>query len=164
MALDTFVAGRYSGTYNAVDVGITDDGYTLQQDLSVEAIDESDAYGGTLIDFIYRGGNAFLRFMSKAYKAGSISPLWPYGALGVGATAAAPIGRLASAIAAAMVLTSTANTPAAAAPASLTGPGSILAPNFSWELLYNSKLRRVPVRLQLLPYLDTGTLRWFALT
>ena len=94
MALDTFVAGRYSGTYNAVDVGITDDGYTLQQDLSVEAIDESDAYGGTLIDFIYRGGNAFLRFMSKAYKAGSISPLWPYGALGVGATAAAPINRV----------------------------------------------------------------------
>jgi hypothetical protein len=164
MALDTFIAGRYAGTYNAVDVGITDDGYTLQQELMQEVIDESDAFGGTMLDYIYRGGNAFMRFTSKAYKPGSVSPFWPFGALGVGMTTAAPIGRLASNIAAAMVLTAVANTPAAAAPASLTASLAILAPNYSGELLYNSKLRKVPVRLQFLPSVSTGTLTWFTMT
>lgn len=162
MALDTFVAGRYSGAYNSVDVGITQEGYTLQQDSDGELINETDAYGGSVIDWVFRGGNSFLQFESKAYKAGSISPFWPWGALGVMLAAAAPIGRLASDAAVSMVLSAVANTPAAAAPASLTGTKSLLAPNNPASLLFNSKVRNVPVRLQLLPYLiSTGTYGWF---
>lgn len=164
MPLGTFVAGRYAGTYNAVDVGITDEGYELQVSPSKEMIDESDAYGQSAIDGIYRGGNAFLIFTSKEYKAGSISPFWPYGALGVLATTAAPIGRLDSAIAAAMVLSSTANTPAAAAPASLTAALAILADGANGALLYNSKLRKVPVRLRLYPGASAGTVTWWVQT
>lgn len=126
-------------------------------------IDESDAYGNATIDYIYRGGNCYCQFDSKAYKAGSTSPFWPWGAMGVMVTTAAPIGRLASAVASAFVLTAVANTPAAAAPATLTATKAILAPNFSGDLLFNSKLRRVPVRLQFLPYVSTDTI-WFALT
>ena len=96
-------------------------------------------------------------FEAKAYKAGSITPFWPWGAMGVFYTAAAPIARLASNVAAAMVLTATANTPAAAAVATLTGSKSILAPNNPAKLLYNSKLRKVPVRLVLLPSDTAGT-------
>lgn len=165
MALDTFVAGRYAGTFNAVDVGITRDGYVLEQESRQEVIDETDLYGGSVIDAVYRGGNCFLRFDSKAYKAGSITPFWPWGALGVLFTTAAPIGRLATDVASAMVLTATAGTPAAAAPATLTAPDAILAPNSSAALLFNSKVREVPVRLQLFPYDATGgTIRWFAIT
>jgi hypothetical protein len=163
MALDTFVAGRYSGTYNAVDVGITRDGYNLEQESSGEVLDETDAYGGSVIEAVYRGGSCFLSFTAKAYKAGSTTPFWPWGALGVMSTAAAPIGRLATDVASAMVLTATAATPAATAPATLTATKAILASNGSASLLFNSKVREVPVRLQLYPYVSTNVV-WFILT
>ncbi len=161
MALDTFIAGRYAGTYNAVDVGITEQGYEIQQEAKAQAIEESDAYGQSIIDLVYRGGNVFLQFESKAYKAGSLTPFWPWGSLGVMGV----IGRLASNVAAAMLLTATAGTPAAAAPATLTGTSSILAPNNPARLLFNSVLRTVPVRLLVLPY-DSGggVIKWFVTT
>lgn len=163
MALDTLIAGHYTGTYNSVSVGITRQGFELQQMLRQEVIAESDAYGESTIDYVYRGGDCYLQYLCRAYKAGSTTPFWPWGSLGVMATSAAPMGRLASAVAAATVLTSVANTPAAAAPATLTATLSILAPNFDGKLLYDSRLREVPVRLQLLPYTSAGTI-WFSLT
>jgi hypothetical protein len=93
-----------------------------------------------------------------------LAAFWPWGSLGVIFTAAAPIARLASAVAAAMVLTSTANTPAAASPASLTGSLSILAPNYPGSLLFDSRLREVPVRLALLPSVNSGTGTHFTTT
>lgn len=161
MALDTFIAGRYSGTYNSVDVGITEEGYELQQDAKAQLINSSDAVGDSIIDFVYRGGDVYLQFESKAYKAGSYTPFWPWGALGVMGV----IGRLASDVAAAMVLTSVAGTPAVATPATLTATKSILAPNNPARLLYNSKLRTVPVRLLFLAY-DSGggAIKWFTQT
>lgn len=165
MALDTLIAGRYSGAYNGVDVGITRQGYELQTQAKAEVIEESDAYGLTTIDFIYRGADSFLQFTSRAYKAGSITPFWPWGsALGKVAGSGTPIGRLASDVAASMVLTSTASTPAAAAPASLTGSRSILAPNFDARLLFDSRLREVPVRLQLLPYASGSDILHFSMS
>ena len=145
-------------------VGITDQGFELEQNSSAEMIEESDAYGASLLDWVYRGGNVSLQFTGMAYKAGAITPFWPWGAMGVMMTAAAPIGRLASAVAQAMVLTATAATPAAAAPATLTASKSILSPNSPAKLLFNSKLRKVPIRLSLLPSLDTGTVTWFVTT
>src|SRR5438876_1049383 len=127
MALETIAAGRYAGTYNAVDVGITEQGYELQQQCKGEMIAETDAYGESAIDFVYRGGDVFMMWASKAYKAGSITPFWPWGtALGLMGI----IGRLASDVAAATVLTAASGTPAATTgPATLTGTKSILAPN-----------------------------------
>ena len=164
MALDEFIAGRYSGSYDSVDVGITSQGYDLGIESRWESIDESDAYGLSLIDGVFRGGNVTLQFESKAFKAGSIAPFWPWGALGVLYTPTAPISRLASAVASAIVLSATADTPAASSPATLTGPASILAPNNPARLLYNSKLRHVPVRLALLPTDNTGTGTHFTTT
>ena len=164
MAIDTFIAGRYSGTYNSVDVGITEEGYTLSQDSAAHLINNTDAFGDSIIDWVYRGGNVSLQFEGKAYKAGAITPFWPYAALGKLSTTAAPIGRLASDIALAMVLTAVANTPAAATPATLTGSKSILAPNNPANLLFNSKVRNVPVRLQLLPYASSTDYIWFSTT
>ena len=161
MALDTFVAGRYSTTYNSVDVGITEEGYELQQDAKAQQIVPSDAYGDSIIDLVYRGGDVYLQFEGKAYKAGAITPFWPWGALGVMGI----IGRLASAVALSTVMTATTGTPAAAAPATWTGLLSILAPNNPARLLYNSKLRTVPIRLLILPG-DSGggVIKWFTQT
>lgn len=151
MALDSFIAGAYSSTYNAVNVGITEQGFELNFETKAEEIGESDAYGEALIDFIYRAGRLTMMFESLAYKSGSVTPFWPWGALGV----LGVVGRLASNVAMALVMTSTAGTPAAATPATQTFSKAILAPNNPARLLYNSKLRKVPVRLLCLPY-DIG--------
>lgn len=165
MSLDVFIAGRYSGAYNSVDVGITnDDGYSLSQDSNVETVEGTDAYGGSIIDWVYRGGNVYLQFTSKTAKAGSYSPFWPWGAMGVMLTALAPLGRLASAVANSMVLSVTAATPATSdtlAPNTLTVAAAILAPNSPAALMFNSKVRNVPIRLQALPTLTSGTVKWF---
>lgn len=153
-----FVAGRYSQSYNAVDVGITDEGIRLRQGSSWENIEISDAYGDSLIDGIYRGGNCTLMYDSKEFKAGAITPFWPWGALGVLHTSGvggAPVGRRASDVAAATVLTATTGSPTAVAGAlaiaTLTSPKSILAPNSPAEFLFNTRLRKVPIMLALLP-------------
>ena len=77
---------------------------------------------------------------------------------------AAPIGRLLSDIAKSLVWTAAANTPAAAAPATVTASKSVLAPNNNGRLLFNSKLRQVPVRLLALPSVSSGTVTWFTTT
>jgi hypothetical protein len=159
MALDTFIAGAYTGTYNAVDVGVTEQGYELQQESHAQEIGPSDAYGESVIDLVYRGGRVHLQFESKAYKAGSTTPFWPWGSLGVMGV----VGRLGSNVAAAQVLTATASTPAAASPASLTATLSILAPNNPARLLFSSVLRTVPVRLLCLPF-SSGGIKWFTTT
>ena len=167
MALDTFISGRYTNAYNGVSVGITDNGFELQQDSSWEQISTSDAYGDSILDGVYRGGSVYLQFESKAFKNGSISPFWPWGSLGVMQTPAAPVGRLASDVASAMVLTAVAGTPAAvaASPNTLTGSKAILAPNSSGRLLFTSRLRQVPIRLVFLPTEpSTGTTIWFSTT
>lgn len=165
MALDTFIAGRYSGTYNSVDVGITRDGYEITLDAEYEDLGETDAWGLSVIDSVWRGGNCFVQFTSTAYKAGVITPFWPFGmALGGLANAANPIGRLASDMALAFVLTSTAATPAVATPATLTVTKALLAKNSNGRLMFNSKLREVPIRLRCYPNTASGNTSFFTLT
>lgn len=163
MAIDfgegTLIAGPYTATYNAVDVGFTLDGFRYSHEYAAEMINQSDLYGEMLIDLIYRGGNARINYTSRTYKAGSVSPFWPWGSLYTMFTAAAPIARTGRSAAKAFVLTAVANTPAAATPATLTAAKAILAPNSGGELLFDSKVRNVPVQLLLLPYeaVTTGT-------
>ena len=153
--IDTVAAGRYSATYNSVDVGITQTGYEISLESKWQEITPTDAFGDTIIDGVFRGGNCYCQFEGMAYKAGAITPFWPWGALGILATTAAPIGRLASDVALAFVMTDTDATPAATIPATLTASKAILAPNNPAKLLFDSRLRTVPIRLQFLPYLST---------
>jgi hypothetical protein len=169
------VAGRYAATYNANDVGITRDGYTLTLDTEAEDIGETDAWGQSVVDSVFRGGNCFIQFTSVAYKTGSLQAFWPFGGplagpgvLGVlfDANQATPlaIAQLASNIAKALVLTSTPGTPAAATPATLTATFSLLSRNNNGRLIFNSKLRDVPVRLRCYPFTSGGITRFFTTT
>lgn len=165
MALETLVAGQYTATYNSVSVGITTYGFVLEQISGAEVIDQTDAYGDSIIDLVYRGGNVYCEFECKGYKPASLTPFWPWSAaMGRMAASATPIGRLGSAVAAPFVLTSTANTPAAAAPASVTCSIAILAPGYPTRLLYNTQHRVVPIRLLFLPYDSSGNTVWWTQT
>lgn len=165
MALGSFVAGRYTGTYNSVGVGMCKEGYELEQDMELDEINETDAWGGTVVDGIWRGGNCHLQFTSEEFLTGVLAAFWPFGALGIltTATPAPPIGALASSLAKAMLLTVVTGTPAQTVVApgivinTLTASGAFLAKNFNGKLLFNSKLREVPIRLRLYPYVSTNT-------
>lgn len=179
--LATLVGGSYAGTFNAVDIGITEDGFDLIQSLREEVVEESDFYGGSVIDYFYRGGNCQVRCDSKEFKPGSVTPYWPWGVsgtLGQMRSVAKPIARRASDVAAPLVLTGALNTPAvnASAPltggtgvatmpiATLTGTFAIMAPGQQGTLKFTSKLRRVPIFLQLLPYDASSITVWFITT
>ena len=147
MALGTFIAGRYSGSYNGGDIGITEQGFTLSLTPHAERIAESDAYGQTLIELIFRGCDVGLILDSLEYKTASIASIWPWGSLGTMGV----IGRLGSALAQSVILTAAAGTPAASTPATATFGRSLLSPGFNVNLLFNSKLRKVPIRYDVLP-------------
>jgi hypothetical protein len=173
VALGTFIAGRYSATYDppgavaAADVGITERGYDLSISFLKERIAPTDAYGDTVVDNIYRGANVRLSAIFDEYKAGSLnnsdavnSVFAPSGAtfFGLGL-----IGRLDSNVAGILILTDTDSTPAATFPATLTATYSIIAENYDIRLLFAPSLRKVPVQLQILPYLDTS-IKFFTTT
>lgn len=170
MALAFFLSGAYAGAYNAVAIGPTDGGYEISHEVKQENIDKSDVFGDTLLDYVWRGGNVTCDFTAKtvgsaAGNYSNVAILWPFG--GTQATlmaAATPIGRLASDIASAFVLTSTANTPAAATPATLTCTKAIIAPGYNTKMLYTSQLRQLPLRLQFLPTLNAGIVSFYTTT
>lgn len=145
------VAGPYTGTYNALAIGFTIDGFKWRFDFKEELIQKTDLFAQTIIDSIYQGMNAGISYKSRVYDANNVAPISPWGALGVVYTAAAPIARSARAVAKAFVLTSVAATPAAAAPASLTAALSLLEGGTPVELLFDSSAREIPVALRIFP-------------
>lgn len=165
MALGTFIAGRYSATWDppgatgATDLGIMREGYTVMWSLSVEPINNTDAYGDMWIDDISRGiTDCFIECEGIEWKTGPLLAATPLEALSpTGSDYLAPgvIGRLGSDLAGATILTATTATPAASTPATLTATYSKLAENFPVRLLANSKLRTVPLKLRVYPYLDS---------
>lgn len=166
MPLGTFIAGRYSCTYNATDIGIAEKGYNLSWTVMKEKIKDTDVYADSDVDGIYRGMNVFLQTTCKEYKTGSVAPTTPYNTFTpTGATSfeMGLVGRLDSNLAQALVLSSTASTPAAASPASITASLAILDAGFSVDLFFGPTQRKVPIRWQLYPYLST-TVKYFSAT
>ncbi len=161
MALGTFISGAYTGTFNSAALGITEDGYALQSEPKSEVINKSDVYGDATIDAIHRGVDWFVQTEFMEYKAGPLS-VWAFwqSAIGVQGT----IGVLASSLAFPLVLTATAGTPAAATPATLTGLLAMLAPGSNPMAQFVSRLRTIPVRMQLLPSVVSTVLRNFSTT
>lgn len=164
MAIEDFAVGSYAATYNATSTGLTKDGYRITHDQKADTIQQSDLYGDTMLDYIWRGANVTCDFTCLAFTKG-VPVLNPFTAALYQLWAAAqPMGRLASDLALPLVLTATANTPAATlGPATLTATNAILAPNYSTTHLNDNRLRELPLRLQFLPY-TSGAVIIFAAT
>ncbi len=166
MALvDNFAAGRYGMTYNAVDVGLTKEGAMMDLQSSLQLVNQTDLYGETVIDGFYRGANCFLQFTCLRWMAGSRTPFWPWGALGQVFTSTIVAGVLVSNTASALVMTAQTGSPAATeGPATLTASKSLLAENFNSQLMFDSRLREIPIRLRLYPYTSSTNLVHFTTT
>lgn len=154
-----FIAGAYTVTWNSVTIGQVSDGIRLRQSNSVEVI-KGQSLGESTQDGVYQGGDAFIQLESLEYITGAIAAWWPYGDLGV---VGLP-GRLLTSLAKSLVLTAVSGTPAESSPATLTASKAILAPNQNLELLFATRLRRVPLMFQLLPYTSGDNSVWYTTT
>ncbi len=146
----SFIAGRYTATYNALALGVTKEGLRLSHQIFKRMI-TGDYLGETPQDAVYRGAEVNIAYTLLEYNAaGAQAAFWPYGAnfleLGV-------LGRLdvGSSIAKPLVLTALSGTPAAGNPATITLPLAILAENFPVELLFAPDVREVPIRQRIYP-------------
>lgn len=167
MAVGVFLAGRYSATYDppggttAADMGITEGGWNIGIRFVKELINETDAFGGMTVDAIYRGvADVTLSTTLIEWLAGALRALYPYAAAdhpvsGAGYFGPGVIARLDSAIAGAVILTATTSSAAASNPASLTATYCIIENGHEITKNLDSKLRKMPGRWRILPYLDT---------
>lgn len=146
----TFIAGRFSATWNNLAVGQTAEGFTLSHEFFKRLI-TGDNYGDSPQDAVYRGARMGIETRLLEYNAAAAQTLfWPYNStiFDMGT-----VGRLdvASSIAKQLVLTAVAGTTAATVPATQTHPTTILQEGFPVELLYASNLREVPIRQRIYP-------------
>lgn len=153
---EILAAGQYTATYGGVALGMFegDAGVpTLEHLVKSEPVDNTATYGKATLDHIYQGVDYFISMICLEYRAGPLAAFWPWastlGQMGI-------IARLAYDLSAPLVLTTIAGTPAATTgPATLTANKTILTPGFMPRVLFGPTLRKIPLRLQLLPY-DSG--------
>jgi hypothetical protein len=157
-ALVVPVSGAYSGVWNSNALGTqNDDGFQLLGQFTGQEINQSDAYGMTLVEAIWRGLNWRLRFRGLEFnKRGILSSLQAFGSTGDPAVTITPIlaniGNRYSAFAQALVLTSILGAYPPTMPSTLTALNSIVAPNTNVDYLMTSKMREAPFEMVLLPY------------
>jgi hypothetical protein len=160
----TFIAGAFTGTYNAalggagaLSLGICEDGFELEEIHYGEPI-KGDNAGDAVQDVVYRGRDVFLSAVFEECDLSGLmrcmnphvaqSALSDQGRMGT-------VGMLHTNLAGILLLTAVAGTTAATVPATLTAGKAILAPGQSMRRLLASRLRKVPIRFQLLPYVDS---------
>lgn len=129
-----------------------------------ERVEESDLYGLSLIEIVYRGMQMTIDTTCKLYNTVARDALFPFGgAFGTTFTAANPIAKLGTALNHSLVLTAVANTSAAASPATLTAK-SVLSPDNNSQIIFNSVHREVPLRWDVLTTESGGTGSLFTVT
>lgn len=146
-----FIAGRFSGTWNALAIGqVADGGFKLSHSFFHRLI-TGDSFGDTPQDAVFRGGEMFADYtLIEANAAAAQTLAWPYSAtnfdMGV-------IGRLVvgAAIAKSLVLTALAGTSAATVPATQTHLLTVLREGFPVDILMASNLREIPISQRIYP-------------
>lgn len=159
-ALVVPVSGPYTATWNAFSLGTqNDDGYVLIGQYTGQEVNQSDAYGMTLVEAIWRGLNWRMRFRGLEFnKPGILAALQAFGSTGAPNTTFTPtldnIGDRYSKFAQSLVLTAILGNPPTFVQ-TLTADGAIIAPQSNVEQLMTSKVREAPLEMVLLPYEET---------
>ena len=161
MAFGSFSPGAYTVTYGGNSLGLINDPTRFRRVESAQPI-TVDQYGDSLVDGVYRGGRVFVMITLAEWTANIRTALWPFnadfGAIGLA-------GRLLSDIAASLVLTPVALTPAAVlGNNTFTASKAILAPQNQTEFVLGNVHRNIPIAFECLLYNDAGTYRHFALS
>lgn len=157
------ISGPYLATFGGFPAGTQDDdGFELAATPMGQEVGESDAYGLTLVEIIYRGMNWRFNFRGIEWnKTGLLTALQMYGTTASvtppipAATnlipALANIGNRATLFAQTLLLTAILGNPPTI-PQSLTALNCVLAAGQESAFDLTSKLRKFPLAMKLLPY------------
>lgn len=150
------LSGPYSGTWNALAMGVqSDDGWALNCTVQGQEVNETDQYGMTLVEAIYRGQNWRARTRAlELTKTGPQAVLLMFGQTGAVGSLTPNLSNIGSRwtdYAKSLVLTAIlANPPSS--PATITALNSALAPQQNSETMFTSKVRELPLEWVLIPY------------
>lgn len=152
------VSGPSTGTWGGALFGtLSDDGYTLAATVQGQEVNETDAYGMTLVEGIYRGQNWRCRLRGLEWNThgnGLLNLLQMFGQTGAAGTLTpdlANIGDRWTKYCESMVLTAILGNPPST-PQSLTAVNAGLAPQQVSDFNVTSKVRELPLELCLIPY------------
>ncbi len=144
----SFVAGQYTVTLGGSTVGQLREGIALEHTVFKEPI-TGDNHAKARQDAVYQGEDLTVDYVLLEYNATAArAAFWPYGATYL---TGGVRGRLDTAVAAQLVATALAGTPAAALPATFTLPRCILSAGFPVRLLFVPALRTIPIRQDIYP-------------
>ena len=152
------VSGPYTAVWNGSSLGTqNDDGYVLLGQYTGQEVNQSDAYGMTLVEAIWRGLNWRLRFRGLEFnKPGMLNAIQALGASGNATTTFTPtlanVGDRYSKFAQTLVMTAVLGAYPPTMPATLTALSAIVAPQSNVEFMMTSKVREAPFEMVLLPY------------
>ncbi len=155
------VSGPATGTWNALPLGtLSDDGYELSCTLQGQEVRESDAFGMTLVEAIYRGQNWRCRIRGLEWdKTGLLSLLQMFNSSTVPAGrvlrpllgAGISIGDRWTKFCQALLITSILADPPTF-PTTITAMNAGFSPNSQTLFTITSKLREMPIEMVLIPY------------
>ena len=156
------VSGAYFANYGGEYVGITEDGYELEQTTFAEPI-RGDNLGDSIQDEVYRGTDVFLNFVLIEYNQAVAAS---------GGTDDTPIfhphddvlgllgkpGVLRGSFSGSGLALTRYSADTTATAVTLTLTKSVLASNFPVRLLMANRLKKIPMRMQAFPnYTEVGT-------
>ena len=154
-------SGPYTGSWNAFVLGtLSDDGYEISATTHGQQVNETDAWGMTLVEAIYRGQDWRARIRGLEWKSGLLGALTTFGSVapqpgGTGFGTMNPIlaniGDRWSKFGGALVLTAILGNPPTS-PQSLTASTAVIAPESQTAMNFTSKVKEVPLEFVLLPY------------
>lgn len=160
MATSLFVAGKFTLTFGSSPgaVGQTREGIRTNHTIFKQLI-TGDNFAQAPQNAVYQGAEVFLAYTAIEYNAAKMGALiFPYAATPGTYFSMGVIGRLdvlndenTSNIAQQLIMTALAGTPAAASPATLTFPFTVLAEGFPIDILFAPALREVPIRQRVYP-------------
>ncbi len=150
------VSGPYIGTWSALPLGTqSDDGFELQCTLQGQEVNESDAFGMTLVEAIYRGMNWRCRLRGLEWnKTGLLSILQMFGTTTANSTLIPALGNIGdrwTKFSQALVLTAILGNPPTV-PQTITATNAAFAPNSQSAFNLTSKVREMPLEMVLIPY------------
>lgn len=156
------ISGPYVGVWAGFALGTQDDnGYVLNGTYQGQEINQSDAYGMTLVEAIWRGLNWRLRFRGLEFnKPGILASMQAFGSIGTAQSTLTPtlanIGDRWSKFSNPLVLTSILPNPPTF-PQTMTAINANVAPQSNVEYMMTSKMREAPFEMVFLPYTAVGS-------
>jgi hypothetical protein len=169
--LGTFVAGRYSSTYqpaggSATSLGILEEGYHLSWSFHKDVMNKTDAYGSTPIEAFHQGLDVGISGVCKEHLAAVYQAMAPHTTwfpTGASTFLLGVIGSADTDKAGILILTSTAGTPAAASPTTLTATYAMQKEGAQPSILFGPTHRVHPFDMRIYPFLSS-TIRFFTST